>query len=708
MDLYQKIRTLPTSPGCYLYKNAEGEVIYVGKAKNLRARVRSYFLEASQANAKTGTLMREAVDVDYITVANEHEALALENNLIKQRKPRFNILLRDDKTYPYIKLTMADRYPKVFVTRRLRRDGSAYFGPYFPGNLAHRLVDLIHRSFLIPSCKVDLSRYHPRACLQYYIKRCLGPCVEGLTTPEEYRQAIRDVQLFLEGKPGELEQRLTTRMQQAAENERYELAARLRDQITTVHQMLDKQRIATAENEDADVFGFHYENDMLAVNLFHMRSGKIVDRRDFFWEDLPDLAAFESEEDAADAPPADSSMEVSSRPERSEVEGSASLPAQFEAPHTDPSLEPNPATRAPEFHDDSPTAEEHSVLTDPVAQQLTTSHQPLTTAFSPAAFFSALLKQLYLDQGYVPRCILVPVDFPDRTVLADLLTKQGGHRVEILVPQRGEKRSLVDLVCQNAKQSYDQRFRVLLPSQKAIAEALQDALTLEELPRRIECFDISHIQGAETVASMVVWEDGAMKKSDYRKFQVRTVTGVDDFASMREIIQRRYSRLLADKKEFPSLILIDGGVGQLHAAAEALNELGITTQPLASIAKREEIIYVYGQEDDPIVLDRRSPVLHLIQKIRDESHRFAITYHRKRREMRDRSSELLEIPGVGPRTRQRLLEHFGSIRAIRQTAEKNPDALTAVVNKATAEKIRGYFAQEIATTPPRDPLPIIS
>ena len=288
MDLQQKIRTLPTQPGCYLYKNAEGEVIYVGKAKNLRARVRSYFLDASQANAKTGSLMREAVDVEYITVANEHEALALENNLIKQKKPRFNILLRDDKTYPYIKLTVNDRYPKVFVTRRLRKDGSLYYGPYFPGNLAYRLVDLIHRSFLIPSCKVDLSRYHPRACLQYYIKRCLGPCVEGFTTPESYRESVRDVQLFLEGRPSELEHSLTQRMEAAAEAEQFELAARLRDQVVTVHQMQDKQRIATTDNEDADVFGYHYENEMLAVNLFHMRGGKIVDRRDLFWEDLPE------------------------------------------------------------------------------------------------------------------------------------------------------------------------------------------------------------------------------------------------------------------------------------------------------------------------------------------------------------------------------------------------------------------------------------
>ncbi|WP_158793872.1 excinuclease ABC subunit UvrC [Granulicella sp. L60] len=650
MDLHQKIRTIPTQPGCYLYKNADGEVIYVGKAKNLRARVRSYFLAASQANAKTGSLMREAVDVEYITVANEHEALALENNLIKQKKPRFNILLRDDKTYPYIKLTMNDRYPKVFVTRKLRKDGGAYFGPYFPGNLAYRLVDLIHRSFLIPSCKVDLSRYHPRACLQYYIKRCLGPCLEGLTTPESYRETIRDVQLFLEGRPNELEQSLTKRMEAAAEAEQFELAARLRDQIVTVHQMQDKQRIATTDNEDADVFGYHYENEMLAVNLFHMRNGKIVDRRDFFWEELPE----------------------------SLLEAITETISEIDELETIPRIEPDPSIPAPEIGEGVPVVQ-HSAVSE------------LGAAFSPSAFFSALLKQIYLDQSYVPRSILVPVEFTDRALLADILTERAGKRIEILAPQRGEKRSLVDLVCQNAKQSYDQRFRVLQPGMKAIQEALQDALTLEELPRRIECFDISHIQGAETVASMVVWEDGAMKKSDYRKFQVKTVTGVDDFASMREVIQRRYKRLLEDKKPFPSLILIDGGLGQLHAAYSALEEIGVTLQPLASIAKREEIIYVYGQEDEPIVLDRRSPVLHLMQKIRDESHRFAVTYHRKRRQMRDRDSELLSIPGVGPRTRQRLIEHFGSVRGIKQAG---PDALTAVVNAATAARIRSYFEAE--------------
>jgi excinuclease ABC subunit C len=655
MDLIEKIRLLPTQPGVYLYKNAAGEVIYVGKANNLRSRVRSYLLEASQANAKTGSLMREAVDLDYILVANEHEALALENNLIKQRKPRFNILLRDDKTYPYVKLTLADRYPKVFVTRRLRKDGSAYYGPYFPGNLAYRVVELIHRSFLIPSCKVDLSRYHPRACLQYYIHRCLGPCVEDLTTPEIYKQAVRDAQLFLEGRQSELERSLTVRMAAAAEAEQYEAAARLRDQLSTVHQLQEKQRIATAEqSDDADVFGYHFEDGSLAINLFHVRAGKIVDRREFFWEDLPELleaALVESEEGT-----------------------------------TKKSGAPGPG---------SPRAGRRSGGGDLASETLETSSAD--TPFNAGAVFSALLKQIYIDQHYVPRSILVPIDFDDREALAALLSERINHRVEIAVPQRGEKRSLVDLAGQNAKQSYIQRFRVLEPSRKAIQESLADSLMLSELPTRIECFDISHIQGSETVASMVVWEDGKMNKSQYRKFKVMTVLGVDDFASMREVVTRRYRRLKEEDKPMPSLILIDGGLGQLHAAAEALEALGFTSQPLASIAKKEEVIYIYGNEDEPVVLDRHSPVLHLVQMIRDESHRFAIGYHRQRRAMRDRDSELLNIPGVGQQTRQRLLTHFGSLRDVQQATA---DSLAAVVSRKTAESIWRHFHEQTVDIPP--------
>jgi excinuclease ABC subunit C len=639
MDLQQKIRSLPTEPGVYLYKNAEGQVIYVGKAKNLRSRVASYFREARWEDAKTDTLVREAVDVDYIVVANNKEALALENNFIKQRKPRFNILLRDDKTYPYVKLTLGERFPRVYVTRRLRKDGSAYYGPYFPANLAYRIVDLIHRNFLVPSCKVDLTRYHPRPCLQYYIKRCLGPCVEALTTPEAYQEAVRDVKLFLEGRPTDLTRSLETRMEQAAQAQEYERAARYRDLISTVEQLQERQRIAAAEGDDADVFGYHCENGMLAVNLFHMRGGRVLDRREFFWEELPEFAMPEM-------PPSECSDPNHADIQRRDVA--------------------------------------HNIATDGVGN----------SSFVPGEFFSSLLKQLYIGQPYVPRNIYVPVDFEDREALEDLLSDQlaSAHpraaRVHILVPLRGDKRSLIDLAGNNARQSYDQRFRVLKPNTKAIQEELQDSLSLPDLPKRIECFDISHIQGAETVASMVVWEDGQMKKSDYRKFIIRTVEGVDDFASMREVVTRHYKRLRQEEKAMPSLVLIDGGLGQLHAAAEALDSLEIINQPLAAIAKREEIIYVYGQENDPIALDHHSPVLHLVQLIRDEAHRFAVTFHRKRRQMRDRSSELLEIPGVGASTTRRLLEHFGSLQAVKHA---DASALTAVVTRGQAEAIRNHF-----------------
>ena len=602
MDLNQKIRTLPTDPGVYLYKNAEGQVIYVGKAKNLRARVRSYFLDGAVDDAKTGSLLREAVDLEYIVVANEGEALALENNLIKQKKPRYNILLRDDKSYPYVKLTAAERFPRVYVTRRLRRDGSIYYGPYFPANLAYRIVDLIHRHFLVPSCKVDLTRDHARPCLQYYIKRCLGPCVAGLTTPEAYAEAVSDVRMFLEGRQSDLSRSLRERMQGAAGQEQFELAAKYRDLITTVEQLQEKQRMAAAEGDDADVLNFHFENHMLAVNLFHMRGGKALDRREFFWEDLGELEA--------------------------------------------------------------------------------------ATGFDTGEFFSTLLKQLYVDQQYVPRFIYIPVDFEDRQALAELLSAKSEARIHIEVPQRGEKRSLIDLVGNNARQSYDQRFRVLKPLTDVLKSVLQEVLNLAELPERIECFDISHIQGAETVGSMVVWQDGGMRNSEYRKFIIRSVDGVDDFAAMREVVTRRYKRLCEEEKPLPSLILVDGGLGQLHAAAEALESLGLIAQPLASIAKREEIIYVYGQESEPVVLDRHSPVLHLVQQIRDEAHRFAVTYHRKRRQIRDRATELREIRGIGEQTTRRLLQHFGSVRAIQQA---DAAALSAVVSRRQAEAIFEHF-----------------
>ena len=612
MELREKVARLPTEPGVYLYKNADGTVIYVGKAKNLRSRVRSYFNEDRLAEVKTGSLISEARDVQYIQVDNNKEALALENNLIKQYKPRFNILLRDDKTFPYIKLT-DEKYPRVYVTRRLIKDGSSYYGPFFPGNLAHRLVHFIHRHFLVPSCKIDLSRNHTHPCLQFHIHRCLGPCVSGLTTDEAYAAAVHDVRLFLEGRHRDLAQNLELRMQSASREMRFEEAAGLRNLITTVREVEEKQKMAAAEGDNADIFAYYAEPPLIAVNLFHSRNGRVVDRREMFWEDQPE--------------------------------------------------------------------------------------------FDPAEFFGALLKQVYLNQPYVPGHIHVPADFDDRPELEEVLSEKRGRKVEIATPQRGAKRALLDLVSTNAKNSFEQRFRVLKPSSSAIQQAVQDALGLPGPPKRIECFDISHIQGTDKVASMVVWENGKMLKSDYRKFIIRTVEGNDDFASMREVITRRYARLQEEKAKFPDLVIVDGGLGQLHAAAGALEELGITDQPLASIAKRDEWIYVYGQEEEPVVLEKFSPILHLVQSIRDEAHRFAVTFHRSRRSTNRLTSELHEIPGIGPRTVQKLLRSFGSLERVRSASDNE---LGGVVGAAAVKRLRQHWEPAAVPVSPRSDLVQIS
>jgi excinuclease ABC subunit C len=602
MELREKADQLPAQPGVYLFQDAGGSILYVGKARSLRSRVKSYFLESRWMDAKTGSLVREIADLEYIVVDNEREALALENNLIKQHQPKFNILLRDDKTYPYIRYTAFEKYPRVYVTRRLLKDGSLYFGPYFPTSLAYRLVHLIHKHFLVPSCTVDLTRLHPRPCLQYYIHRCLGPCA-GLVADHRYQEAARDVRLFLEGRRNDLSRSLNERMEAASREERYEEAAGYRDLLRTLAEMEERQKIAATQGDDTDVLAWYAEPPQVAVNLFHLRGGRVVDRRDIYWENLEE--------------------------------------------------------------------------------------------FDPAEFLPALLKQLYLDAAYLPRFIHVPMGFEDCALLEEVLTDAAGHRVEILNPQRGQKHAFLELVEKNAKHSFVQRFRVLKPSSKAIAEALESALALPEAPKRIECFDISHIQGSDTVASMVVWDDGRMKKSDYRKFIIRgdampeggeKSEGVlrDDFASMREVVERRYRRVRDDNKPMPSLILIDGGIGQLHAAAQALEKLEIINQPMASIAKKEEILYVLGREDEPCVLDHHSPVLHLIQQIRDESHRFAVTFHRQRRSSRRIRTALIDIPGVGDRTAQKLLRRFGSVTRLRQLSL---DELTAELPRTQAQRV---------------------
>ncbi len=575
-------------------------MIYVGKAKNLRARVRSYFNVERLAEAKTGTLIHEARTIDFIQVDNEKEALALENNLIKQWKPRYNILLRDDKTYPYIKLT-GEKFPRVYVTRRLKKDGSSYFGPYFPGNLAHRLVHFIHRHFKVPSCRIDFTRKHSHPCLEFHIHRCLGPCVEGLTTDERYAEAVRSVRMFLEGRHKDLAQELRARVEVASLDMRYEEAAAIHELARTVEELGEKQKMASTDGGDTDIFAYYAELPLIAVNLFHLRNGHIVDRREFFWEDV---------------------------------------------------------------------------------------HE-----FDAAEFFSSLLKQVYLDEPYVPAVIHVPAEFEDREVLEDLLSEKRGRKVEIHTPQRGQKKAMLELVESNARHSFEQRFRVLKPTSKAISGALQDALGLENAPDRIECFDISHIQGTDKVASMVVWENGRMKKADYRKFIIKTVEGNNDFASMHEVITRRYGRLKEEGVARPGLVLVDGGLGQLHAAAAAfLEELGITDQPLASIAKREEWIYVYGQEEEPVILDKFSPVLHLVQQVRDEAHRFAVTFHRTRRNESRMRSELEQIPGIGEKTVMKLLRHFGSLERVREAPEEE---LAKVAGRAAARKLKTVKASEL-------------
>jgi excinuclease ABC subunit C len=611
MDPREKAASLPESPGVYLFKDAMGKVVYVGKARSLRNRVRSYFLESRWVDAKTGSLAREIADLETILVENEREALALENNLIKQYKPKFNVMLRDDKTYPYIKLTLYEKYPRVYFTRRVKKDGSLYFGPYFPASLARRILHFIHKRFLVPSCYVDLTKVHPRPCLQFYIHRCLGPCAEGLTTNARYAEAVRDARMFLEGRRQDLMKSIEERMLAAAEGERFEEAASYRDLLRTLDDIEERQRIASAQGDDTDVLAYYAEPPLVAANLFHLRAGRVVDRREFFWEELEE--------------------------------------------------------------------------------------------FDPHEFVPSLLKQLYLEAEYLPKMIHVPIDFEDHALLGELLSERAGHKVEIFTPQRGSKRAFLDLAENNARHIFEQRFRVLKPTSKAIGEALQSALNLPDEVKRIESFDISHIQGTDTVASMVVWENGRMKKSDCRKFIIRGDEAPggreraknDDFASMYEAVVRRYRRLQEEKKALPGLVLIDGGLGQLHAAAQALESLQIINQPMASIAKKEEILYVLGQEDEPVILERHSPVLHLIQQIRDETHRFAVGFHRQRREARQTHTALLDIPGIGPRTSQRLLQRYGSVANLKKASAEE---LSRMLPRKMAEKIVQHLSLHQDTT----------
>ena len=607
MPLEEKLKEIPSSPGVYLHKNAAGKVIYIGKAKNLRSRVRSYF-RARPFDRKTDALVGQIADLEFIVTDNEVEALILEATLVKQHKPRYNIKLQDDKSYPHLKLTINEPFPKVVITRRIQRDGALYFGPFLPASLARKTIDLINRTFQLRTCDIEIDGKAPRPCLEYHIKRCLGPCVKGLCTAEQYQEAVRDVRLLLEGKNKELADTLEGRMAQASEEMRYELAAKYRDLRKTVIKLSEQQKMATTSESDVDIFGYYREGQQLALQLFTMREGHIVGRREFFWEDLP--------------------------------------------------------------HD----------------------------GFEPAVFLSEVLAQYYASD-YVPREIYVPVDFEDRELLEKALTLRKGRRVRILDPQRGEKRDMIDLVDKNAKLAFEQRFRVLKPDMKLVLEELQETLELPRFPARIESFDISHIQGAENVAGMVVCDNGKMNRSEYRKFRIKSVEGANDVASMREVVMRRYRRLLDEGKPLPDLIMIDGGKSQLNAGAEAMRELGLEAVPMVAVVKpplrHNDVAYllVKGREHEPIYLDSHSLILRLLQMIRDETHRYAVTYHRKRRELRDFTSELTAIPGVGEKRKGRLLRHFGSIQRV---AQASVSELAPFVGGKTAQEISEHFARQRA------------
>ena len=591
---------LPPSPGVYQFLGPDSEALYIGKAKSLRDRIRNYFSTDALADSKRARLLSEAVSLSSILVRNEKEALALENNLIKEHQPKYNVLLRDDKTYPYIKMTR-ETYPRVYVTRRLKKDGSTYFGPYFPGNLAHRLVHFIHKHFKIPSCSIDLGRHHPRPCLEHHIERCWGPCVRGLVDDGVYRRAADDVRAFLGGRRAELIRDLRRRMLDASEALEFERAAGLRDLLATVEEITERQRMAAAAGRDIDIFGIHAEPPLVAANIFHVRNGRVVDRREFYWEDAE--------------------------------------------------------------------------------------------TFDAGEFLAALLPQAYLGQRLVPSLVQVPAEFEGMAALEELLAERRGAKVRIGVPRRGANKALLDLVETNARNCFEQRFRIRKPSAAQVEEAWREALNLPPAEAgartgtRIECFDVSHTQGVEVVASMVVWEDGGMRKGEYRKYIVRSQRN-DDFAAMREVVGRRYRRRKAEGKPFPAFVLVDGGIGQLRAAAEALEEIGAAAQPLAAIAKREETLYVLGQEDEPIRLDRFHPILHAVQQIRDEAHRFAITFHRQRRSKRSLRSELLDIRGVGEATARKLLREFGSVAGVRDCGF---DELAGQVGRSKAVAIRAYF-----------------
>lgn len=604
-DLQEKLKNLPTNAGVYIHKNSDGKILYVGKAKNLKNRVRSYFQNSRNHDAKTRELVKRIADFEFIVVDNEVEALVLESNLIKKHKPRFNVLLKDDKQYPHLKMTN-EPFPKVVITRKILKDGASYYGPFLPASLARRTLDLVNRAFHMRTCDIEIDGKLPRPCLEYHLKRCLAPCVKELCKPDEYNQAAADVKLLLEGKNKQLADDLQGRMWQFAERENYELAAKYRDLHKTVLALGEQQKMALTAERDVDIIGFYREKERLALQLFTMREGKIVGRREFFWEDL-----------------------------------------------------------------DAET-------------------------FDVSDFLGEVLSQYY-STDYVPLEIHVSHDFADRDILEKALTERRGRKVRIFDPKRGQKRELVELVENNAKIAFEQRFRVLKPDSQKVLEDLQTLLELPHFPQKIESFDISNISGAENVAGIVVFENGKPSRAEYRRLIIKTVEGANDFASMHEAVFRRYKRLLMEEKPLPELIFIDGGKGQISAAAAALQSLDLEMIPIVGLVKpprhHNQISHLlrFGNEENPVYFEAGLPVFRLVQQIRDETHKTAVEYHRKRREMRDFTSELTAIEGVGEKRKMKLLRNMGSIEKI---AKASIEELTPFVGLKTAKLVFEHFEKQ--------------
>ena len=596
--LTQKLAELPSTPGVYLFRGRGGQILYVGKARSLKDRVRSYFQGSRIDSPRLDRLIESIRDLEVVATDTEREALILENSLIKTHKPRYNVLLRDDKNHPYLKLTVGEDYPRIYVVRRPGTDGEVYSGPYVPASLARKTQNLVHRLFGIRNCNEKLDGHRPRPCLQYQIKRCVAPCVESIATIEEYKKTVESARLFLEGKNDDLVASLKRQMHRAAEEERFEEAARLRDTVRTLEDLSTRQKMATVRGEERDIFGYYRVGNQAVLQVFSMRSGKVVDRDSFVLDKLEAL-------------------------------------------------------------------EDTDVL-------------------------SAALKQYYELGRYLPAEIHVPIDFPERELVKEWLTSRRESRVEIKVPRRGGKRRMVDLVCRNARLAFELANQEEGRQAASRLEALRKLLDLPDEPRLIEGFDVSNIQGSDIVASMVVFEDGQPKRSEHRKYKIKTVAdGPDDFASMREVVLRRYRRVLEEGTEQPDLILIDGGKGQLSAALDSLTELGLSHLPLVSIAKKEEVLFQNGRAE-PIVLPKSSPTLQLVQRVRDEAHRFAVTFHRQRRAARNFHSKLDDIQGIGPRKRKLLMDRFKSLKRVK---EATVEELTNVVGPRLAERVHRHLAE---------------